>query len=51
MDSDSNNVVPVSPAKVATLTVEQVPMMPTVGSIFVSPKEKLEKFNGLNFKR
>ena len=29
----------------------QVLVMPTVISIFVLPREKLEKFNGLDFKR
>ena len=51
MDPDSNNVVPVASAQVATLAVAQVPVMPTVVPIFVSPREKPEKFNGLNFKR
>ena len=47
MDSDSNNVVPVA----SDSTVAQVLVMPTVVHIVVSPGEKQEKFNGLNFKR
>ena len=35
----------------ATPTVTQAPVMPTTVPISVSPVEKLEKFNGLNFKR
>ena len=39
-------------AQVATPTViAQAPMVHTFGPIFVSPREKLEKFNELNFKR
>ena len=34
----------------ATLTVAQEPIMPTVVPISVSLGKKLEKFNGLNFK-
>ena len=51
MDSDSNNVVSAASAQVATPTVAQVPVMPIAMPISVSPGEKLEKFNGLNFKR
>ena len=50
MDSDSNNVVPTASTQVATPTVAQVPVMPTVIPISVSPREKQEKFNRLNFK-
>ena len=35
----------------ATPIVAQVPVMPTIVPISISPKEKQEKFNGLNFKR
>ena len=49
-DSNSNNVVPATFAQVATPTVAQVPVMPTAMPISVSPGEKLEKFNKLNFK-
>ena len=51
MDFDSNNMVPIASAQVTTLTVAQVPMMPISCPICVSNGEKLEKFNGLNFKR
>ena len=51
MDYDSNNVVLAAFEQVATPTVAQVPVMPTVMHISVSPREKVEKFNGLNFKR
>ena len=51
MDSDSNNVVPVVSTQVATLTMTQVPVMTIAMLIFVSSREKPEKFNGLNFKR
>ena len=51
MDYDSNNVVPAASAQVATPIVAQVSVMPTVVSIYVSPEEKPEKFNGLKFKR
>ena len=51
MDSDSKNVVPATSAQVATPTVAQVSVMPTVMSIFVSLGQNPETFNGLNFKR
>ena len=51
MDFDSNNVFRTTSVQVATPTVAQVPMMPITMPIFVSPKEKMEKFNRLNFKR
>ena len=51
MDYDSNNIVPTISDQEATPTMAQVPMMPTVVPISVSPGEKPEKFNGLNFKR
>ena len=51
MDYDSNNTVPPASAQVATPTMAQVPLMPTIVPIFVSPREKPEKFNRLNFKR
>ena len=39
-------------AQVATPTiVAQAPMVHTSGPVYVSPGEKPEKFNGLNFKR
>ena len=47
MYSDSNNVVPVA----SDSTVAQVLVTPTIVPIVVSPGEKKEKFNGLNFKR
>ena len=49
--SDSNNAVPPASAQVATSIVAQVLVMPTVVPIFVSPREKPEKFNRLNFKK
>ena len=51
MDSYSNNTIPATFAQMTTPTMTQVPMMPTVVPISVSPGEKLEKFNRLNFKR
>ena len=51
MDFDSIDVVPVASARVAAPTMAQVPVMPTVVPISVSPVEKPVKFNGLNFKR
>ena len=51
MDSDSNNIVPAASAKVATATMAQVPVTPIVVPISVSHGQKVEKFNGLNFKR
>ncbi|RVX15562.1 hypothetical protein VitviT2T_002285 [Vitis vinifera] len=51
MTTESDNVVVTELAPVATLTVAQVPAMPTVVPISVSPGEKPEKFSGLNFKR
>ena len=51
MDSNSHNVVPSTSAQVATPIVAQTLVMPTIMPISVSPGEKLEKFNGLNFKR
>ena len=51
IDLDSNNVVPTTSAQVATPIVAQLPVMPTVMPISVSPGEKPEKFNRLNFKR
>ena len=50
MDSDSNNAIPAASAQVATFIVAQVPLMPIVMLICVSPGEKPEKFNELNFK-
>ena len=51
MDSDSHNVIPSTSAQVATPTVAQMLVMPTIVPMSVSLGEKLEKFNGLNFKR
>ena len=51
MDSNSNNVVPPASAQVATLIMAQALVMPTIVPISVSPGDKLEKFNRLNFKR
>ena len=51
MDSNSNNIVLVVSAYVATPTMAQVPVMPINVPISVSPKKKPKKFNGLNFKR
>ncbi|RVW62815.1 Retrovirus-related Pol polyprotein from transposon TNT 1-94 [Vitis vinifera] len=51
MTTESDNVVVTELALVATPTVAQVPAMPTVVPISVSPGEKPEKFSGLNFKR
>ena len=50
MDFDSHNVIPSASTQVVILTMAQAPMMPTIVPIFISPREKLEKFNGLNFK-
>ena len=50
MDSDSHNVLSAS-AQVETPTIAQAPMMLTIVPISVSLGEKLDKFNGLNFKR
>ena len=36
---------------VAPTVVAQAPMVLTSGPVYDSPGEKLEKFNGLNFKR
>ena len=51
MDYDSNNIVPIASAQVATPNVAQVSVMPTTMPIFVSLGEMSEKFNELNFKR
>ena len=51
MDFGLGIVVPIVSAQVATLPVAQAPVMPTTVPISISPGEKLEKFNGLNFKR
>ena len=51
MDFDSHNVVPSIFSLVATPTVAQVPVRRTVVPISISPREKPEKFNRLNFKR
>ena len=51
MDYDSNNIVPIAYAQVATPNVAQVSVMPTTMPIFVPPGETSEKFNELNFKR
>ena len=51
MDFDSHNVVPSTFSLVATPTVAQVPVRRTVVPISISPREKPEKFNRLNFKR
>ena len=50
MNPGSHNVVPSASTQVATPTVAQASMMPTVVLISVSPQEKPEKFNRLNFK-
>ena len=51
MDYSLDTIVSTTSAQVATPTVAQVPMMPTTVPIYVSYKEKPEKFNGLNSKR
>ena len=51
MDIGSDTMVPTASAQVATPTVTQAPVMPTTVPISISPGEKPEKFNGLNFKR
>ena len=51
MDIGSDTMVPTASAQVATPTVTQAPVMPTMVPISVLPEEKPEKFNGLNFKR
>ena len=48
---DSNNVAPSAFSQVATPIVAQAPVKPTNVPISVLPREKLEKINGLNFKR
>ena len=45
MDYDSNNIAPATSAQVATPTVAQVLIMPTVVLISISSGEKPEKFN------
>ena len=49
MDIGSDTMVPIASAQVATPTVTQAPVMPTTVPISVSPREKPEKFSGLNF--
>ena len=51
MDSCSDTTVPTAFAQVATPIMAKAPVMPTTVPISVSLGEKLEKFNGLNFKR
>ena len=51
MAIESDNVVMDGLAQVATPTVARVPTLPTIVLISVSPREKLEKFSRLNFKR
>ena len=51
MATESDNVVVDELAQMATPTVAQVPTLPTIVPISVSPREKLEKFSRLNFKR
>ena len=51
MAIESENVVVDGLAQVATPTVARVPTLPTIVLISVSPREKLEKFSRLNFKR
>ena len=51
MDSDSNNTVLAASTHVETPAVAQVPVIPSAMPISISPGEKPEKFNGLNFKR
>ena len=51
MDSSSDTIVPTTSAHWATPHVAQAPVLPTTVPIFVSPGEKPEKFNGLDFKR
>ena len=51
MDSGSNTIVPTTSAHVATPTMAQAPVLPTTMPISVSPRQKPEKFSGLNFKR
>ena len=51
MYSGSDTIIPTAFVHVATSTVAQAPVLPTTMPISVSPGEKPEKFNGLNFKR
>ena len=51
MDIGSDTMVPTASAQVATPTVTQAPVMPITVPISESPREKPEKFSGLNFKR
>ena len=51
MDFDSNNVIPIASAQVATPIVTQALIMPITVPISVSLGENPEKFNGHNFKR
>ena len=51
IDSGSDTIVPTASAHVATPTMAQAPMLSTIVPISVSPREKLKKFSGLNFKR
>ena len=51
MDSDSNNAILVAFAQLATPTMAQVLVMPTVMPISISPGEEPKNFNGKNFKK
>ena len=51
MDSNSNNVVLAASTQVATPTIAQTLVMPTIVPIFSHLQKKPVKFNGLNFKR
>ena len=52
MTSEFNNTdVPKSGQVVALTVVAQAPMVHTSWHVFVCPREKPKKFNGLNFKR
>ena len=52
MTYESNNTgVPESGQVLAPIVVSQAPMVHTSGPVFISPGEKPEKFNELNFKR
>ena len=52
MTYESNNIgVPESGQVVAPTVVAQAPIMHTSWHVFISPREKPDKFNGLNFKR
>ena len=51
MDSSSGTIVPTTSAHVATPTMAQALVLPTIVPISISLRQKPKKFSGLNFKR